>query len=118
VKASRNSLRVELAKTREELDATRAELARHCGEALRTTQHQAALHAELASRQSLIDELRTRLATAEARAELAAATAASPRHPRYNAEAAMEAGLAAQDWEAEGWAAAGSAEAAKTRQRR
>ena len=98
VKASRNALRAELARTREELEATRAELARHCGEALRTTQHLAALHAELATRQTLIDELRTRLGTAEARAELAAATAAaSPRHPRNSAAAAMEAGAQAAE---------------------
>ena len=70
---------------------------RHCGEALRTTHHQAALHAELATRQSLVDELRTRLATAEARTELAVATAASPRHPRYSASAAMEAGAQAAE---------------------
>ena len=70
---------------------------RHCGEALRTTHHQAALQAELATRQSLIDELRTRLATAEARTELAVATAASPRHPRYSASAAMEAGAQAAE---------------------
>ena len=96
VKTQRNALRVELARTREELDATRAELARHCGDALLQSQHQASLHAELADRQSQIEGLRTRLASAEARAELAAA-ASSPHHHRYSAAAAMEAGAQAAE---------------------
>ena len=96
VKTQRNALRLELTRTREELDATRAELARHCGDALLQSQHQAALHAQLADRQSQLESLRTRLASAEARAELAAA-ASSPHHQRYSAAAAMEAGAQAAE---------------------
>jgi len=96
VKASRNALRAEVAALRLELEATRAELARHCGEALRSTQQQSALQGELALRASMVDELRARLATAEARAELAAATV-SPRQHRMSAAAAMEAGAQAAE---------------------
>ena len=96
VKTQRNALRIELTRTREELDATRAELARHCGDALLQSQHHATLHAELADRQSQIEGLRTRLANAEARAELAAATS-SPHHQRYSAAAVMEAGAQAAE---------------------